>query len=417
MIKFITKLIIFASLLFLVGCVTDTPAQITGTPRTHRGISTTNYEEPFVYEEPQPVAYPVLYRGPGGNRAMLEPAEGAYLGGWLAPETAIRVFEFQADKRHAVFVNEINLGEDVPISWLLHNIASLTTPLFVVHPPRTDDFDDVPVTDLIIYLAQRLGSFNLPMFVAFYPTHDLPAAEYTLLFRMARNIFHTHAPMVSFVWMAPSHSATELNPFFPGHSAVDWVGISLFACWDAENYFTDILKMFEEFYMNFHHHAPVMILPLGVSHFTRGDYRYRLKQAAEEISRLYNALQSFPRLGLIVYADAFSVFRAGNDDFSVSIEPPLMNAYAAAIAGEFFLSSVEKNAANENRWIRSFYSGYVWEDRIYISTRTAENELNLPAPRQTIEINERFFADARRIPEKIIRICYERQVIFIENMP
>jgi hypothetical protein len=245
------------------------------------------------------------------------------------------------------------------------------------------------------------------MFVAFYPpeTHSMSAVEYTTFFRTARNVFLNHAPMTAFVWISPGYTATPLNPFYPGHNAVDWVALPLMACWSAENSFTDILGRLETFYDSFHRHKPIMVLPLGVSHFTRGDYRYRLNQAGEEITRIYRALQNFPRVGLIVYSDAFTISRAYTDDFSVLIEPQLITAYRKAVENEFFLSSLQREATSQAalRWVRLPNHGYYHDGRIYIPQAT-ENE--------TVELTE-----AQNLPEKIITACVLRQVIFVENKP
>ncbi|MCL2200151.1 MAG: hypothetical protein FWB80_14660 [Defluviitaleaceae bacterium] len=372
-------------------------------------------------EDVSPQAFTIFYRVET-SAAMYEPVEGIYLAAWLSESTGIREFEYAAGKRHAVFVNEMELGEELPISWLLHCIASLATPMLIIHPPTNPDLYDIPEVELLIYLAQRLGSFNLPMFIVFYPdeTHTRMPAEYTLLFRQARNTFHAHAPMAAFVWVAPSYTATPSSSFYPGHFAVDWVALPLLACWDYEKGFTDVLDNFETFYHSFHRHKPIMVLPLGVSHFTRGDYRYRIHQAAAEIAHIYKALQNFPRLGLIAYADNFTLNRVYRDDFSISVEPQLMVAYSHAITPDHFLQSLERNDtqnAERPNWVRSAHHGYIWEERIYIPIQTITAELSLHAPRQTIEINYSTVTDSRRISEKKITACFHNRVIYVDNLP
>jgi hypothetical protein len=404
-----------AILLFLTGCMTDNPPQIIGMPRLHGGfLQETIAEE---REEKGPREYTVFFKRGNERPAMYEPNEGAYIGAWLSPEASIRIFEHQAGKRHTVFVHEINLGDEVPVTWLLHCIASQATPLFVVYPPNDSDLLDIPPIELAAELAEQLGSFNLPMFIAFYPAkpeiHGLMPAEYSKLFSQSRNIFKAYAPMAAFVWAAPCHTATPKNPFFPGHNNIDWVALSLLAHWDTVNGYTDILANFEMFYTSFNEHAPLMILPLGISHFTRGDYTYRLSQAASEITRIYKALRSFPRLGLVAYGDAFTIVHSYSDDFSVSIEAELISAYAEAVACGNYLQSLHRNSNETERWVRSLHGGYVWEDRIYIPTELFENEFNHSAPRNAVTINNKTFVESRRIPDKDIYLCDERRVIFI----
>jgi hypothetical protein len=389
--------------------MTDNPPQITGMPRLHGGFLQETIAEEQIEKGPQ--EYTVFFRRENENFAMYEPSEGAYIGAWLAPETSIRVFEHQAKKRHAVFVHEIYLGDEIPITWLLHCIASLTTPLFIVHPPNNPDLVDIPPLELVVQLAQRLGSFNLPMFIAFYPAapenHGLMPAEYSHFFSQSRNIFSAHAPMAAFAWVAPCYSATPKNPYFPVNN-VDWVALPLLANWKPENDYTNIIANFETFYANFNEHAPIMILPLGVSHFTRGDYTYRLSQAAAEISHVYEALRYFPRLGLVAYGDAFTLANSFNDDFSVSIETELISAYSDAIACENFLQTLQRDSAKTTRWVRSSYRGYVWENKIYIPAE-------LVPSRQTVMINDSAFVEARRISDKKINLCTVKRVIYLDN--
>jgi hypothetical protein len=361
-------------------------------------------------EDTGPREFTVLYREDAAF-GRYEPSDGAYIGAWLIPEMTIREFEHETGRSHAVYVYEIVLGEEIPVSWLLHCIASVATPLFIVHPP--ENFEDVSEIDLIIQLAQQLGAFNLPMFITFYPEgHGMMPAEYSLLFRNARNIFLTHAPMSAFVWTAPA--GTSQN-YYPGHSAVDWVAVSLLAEWKDDG-FTDVLAEFDEFYNAFHENKPIMIFPFGVSHYSRNDYTYRVNQAADEISRLYDALDSYPRVGLIVYGDALTLLRAYSNDFSVSIESQLLNAYGNAIQNEYFLSSLERKTIENFRWVRSAYTGYFFEDEIYISQNTLQNELNFFSA-NLIEINENFFTEASEIDEKNIYVCYQQHVIYVDNLP
>jgi hypothetical protein len=260
-------------LLILAGCATENnPSHIIGTPRRSINVAYEEATEVYKAEESEPQQFAVLFREDANNTtryAMFEPSEGAYLAAWLSPDAAIRRFEYNAGKKHAVYIAEMYLCGEIPLTWLLHCIASLSTPMLIIHPPIYPD-DELPV-EQIVDIAQRLGSFNLPMFITFFPEHDFPAAEFTTIFRIARNAFITHAPQIAFVWVAPSYTATPQTPFYPSHNIVDWVALPLMACWTAENGFTDVISQLEVFYNSFSNYKPIMILPLGVSHFTRGD--------------------------------------------------------------------------------------------------------------------------------------------------
>ena len=449
----IMKFLVFAIVLaVLSGCATDSPAPIIGSPagqnRT-RSIAA-EYEEYEAYEsDPEPIPFAVLHKRNNTRLAMYEPADGVYLGAWLRPDTTFRAFENKVGKRHAVYVHEMYLDDDIPVNWLLQCIATLATPLFIVHPPQhVDEISDedleaedllmpsVPsffpffgeietpqpltIEEQVVILARRFGAFNLPMFVAFYPPgHGLAADEYLTLFRYARAVFMDYAPLTAFVWVAPDTRITPSSTFFPGNDSVDWVALPLFSGRNAYGFEKDILEDFRPFYMAFGEHKPIMLLPLGISHFSRADYVYNLHPAADEIRRVYHALgTAFPRVGMIVYGDAFIMTPGTNDDFSITLEQDLIETYRQIIDENHFITSIDKDASNGFRqastWVRSRFHGYYFENRVYIDTRTMENELGISAPRQTTEINGWHFVESQRIPGHTVIICETRGIIFVE---
>ncbi|MCL1878715.1 MAG: hypothetical protein FWF80_07645 [Defluviitaleaceae bacterium] len=400
------KLLALTLFILLTACATDNPPRFIGYTQD---ILLLESEENG--GETEPLAFDVFFRREGVNFAMYEPTEGAYAAAWISPDAGIRGFEYAAGMRHAVYVNEVYLGDDIDIAWLLHCISSLATPMFVVHPPENADVMDIPEIELAIILAQRLGSFNMPMFVVFYPEHDLMPAEFTILFRMVRNAFLAHAPTAAFVWAAPCYSATPQSAFYPGHFAADWVALPLLADWCAEEGFTDVMTGFEQFYAAFQEYKPIMVLPLGVSHFTRGDYSYRINEAAAEIGRIYAALENFPRVGLIAYADVLTLSRMYSDDFSVSREINLIRAYGEAASG--LLSSLSQIPEENSRWVRSAHRGYFFDDEIFISKHTLENELQIPTTlHQPAQFDNEVLFPADVIRKNIFA-CQTRRVIFI----
>jgi len=410
-----TFLLLLLFMLMLSACMIDTPAPITGTPRS-RSLEISPIEratvEPAYENENIPIQVAVLYQTGNAPRGVYEPSEGIYLAAWLAPHTSKRNFIQQSGKSHAVFVHEMHLDDEVPITWILQCIAALATPLFVVRPPLEEDCE-IPIGDKISYLAQRLGTFQLPMFVAFYPPgHEMAPREYYIMFRYARALFMAHAPQVTFVWVAPGVESTVQNPFFPGHDAVDWVGVSLFAGRNKYGFVQDVIEQFKPFYHRFEAHHPIMVLPLGISHFSRADHTYHLQEAAAEIIRVYRELASFPRLGLVAYADAFGIAQTARDDFAISIENELMSAYAKAISNSHFISALEKDTVNDPQWNRSAFLGYYWEGRIYIAPETLQ-ELSIPLPRSSVEINDATFVEASHISGADISFCDIRHVILV----
>jgi len=400
-------IVLLSAAFFLTACITENSSPIEGNMPTRRtAIAEVDAATDATDNEPMPVA--VLHKVADINRGIYEPTDGIYLGAWLAPHDNLRDFSNDVGRSHAVFVHEMDLDGEIPINWVLQCIASLAIPLLVVHPPAAQDYD-IPIGSYITYLAQRVGAFNLPMFVAFYPPgHGMGAPEYAVLFRQARALFLQHAPQAAFVWVAPSVESTHRNPFFPGHDAVDWVAVSLFAGRNAYGFSVDVIEAFEPFYRTFENLHPIMVLPLGISHFSRYDHAYHIAEAAAEILRVYNALMGFPQVGLVVYGDIFGIAQTAGNDFSITLEDGLMQAYSKAIASTHFLSIPETDTQPAQGWARSEFMGYYYDGRIYVDVRTlAERDISIP--RITVEINEGTFVNAELLTG--VRFCETRRVV------
>ena len=403
------------------ACVTDSTTYITGEPRsrtlgggqTRLGTANESPSDETAY--PMPVS--VLFPTQNMVRAMYEPSEGIHLAAWLPPAMELRSFVAQSGHNHAAFVYELPLCQPVPTSWVLQCMSVMAAPIFVVYPPH-QPCEETPIGETIAALAQAMGEFNMPMFVAFYPTtgyygHGLAPAEYSIIFRYARAIFMHYAPQVTFVWVAPSVNATIRNPFFPGHDAVDWIGVELLASRGSYGFTHCAIETFAPFYHMFAPHHPIMLLPLGVSHFSRHNHAYEVEEAEAEILRLYQALASFPRVGLVAYADAFGVARTGKDDFAITVEKRLVAAYNKAAYNPHFLPVLQTAESHTPRLARSPHLGYFWQGNMYISIATLA-ELNISAPRQTVEFGGSLFVCSSRISGRNVWFCEVRQVIMLD---
>lgn len=427
--KKITTICIILTTSLLTACATNNPVQITGTPPSRSVYFSATNDAPteeLQAEEAGPTPFAVLHKQEFAGLGKFEPSDGVYLGAWLRPYTTFREFEGMVGRRHAVYVYEMHLGDEIPVNWLLQCMAVLATPLLIIHPPvETTIFyidntppPTIPIETQIIALAQRLGALNLPMFVAFLPLgHGLDAGEYTTLFRYARGVFRDVAPLAAFTWVAPGTNATPSSAFFPGANAVDWVGVALFSERDEYGFAQDIIEVFEPFYRAFSGHHPIMILPLGVSHISSADYVFNLECASHELERVYSQLSTtFPRVGLIAYGDAFFMTAETSDGFSITLDKELTETYQHIIQDDHFITTLEKNTPAERspRWVRSHFHGYYFDGQTYVDVRTLNNELRVNPPRSTTAINGRPFAEAGRIAGFDISTCEAHRIIFVE---
>ena len=394
-------LLILFFILLLTGCTAIRSPFVAAEPEpTGRFVDTP--EEAITVEAVAdttgPVPFAVLYASDDIAWAMYEPATGAYVGAWLRPDMNKPDFERMIEERHAVFVLEMTLDDEFPTMWILQSIASQAVPLIVLRLPGDPD-DDFPLMELAMF-AYELGKFNLPAFIVFNPHtpgSSLCPADYVLLFRYARIIFRTYAPMAAFVWHGYDNMTTPDSPFYPGHDAVDWVSLKLLAPQNAEGFTNDIPEYLTPFYLSFQQYKPIILLPIGISHFSRRDYVYRVPEAAVELTRVYEALRGgFPRVRLVVYRDHGSTTPQG-DDFSLTREERLINAYRYIIADCHFIHRLEAGSTEGPIWMRSALHGYYHEGQVFIDREILTDRGHRPIPTATTEINGRIFVDIEAV--------------------
>ena len=398
------KLATLLLLFLLAGCAAIDPPFV-GTPRGRSDEAVPVYA---TLDDPTPMAVPVLFRQQGRALGLHEPTQGAFIGAWQEGDAFLspRLFNEATEKSHAIFTHEIVLGEALPFAWILQVMAADAMPLFILHD-NPELFDDLLPVDALSALAQALGSYDVPMFLAFFPQAGNPdkrADAFVTAFRLARIIFRVYAPQVAFVWVPPggSAAATPLHPYYPGHDVVDWVGLPLMQLRPREGTRRDLLEEMRPFYEAFHQHVPIMILPLGISHFSRALHRYYMDEAAADIRALYAALPAFPRVGAVVYRD-LPRFGANWDDLGITKECEIREAYAQAIQDTYFLSRAGAIAQDgaEAMWVRSTFHGYVYGGRFFVDVETIHQELNRVHRGASIEINGRLYVDINLVPHDI----------------
>ena len=414
--KILILLSAFFSLLILTGCVSIFPSPIRE-EADNQVVDVPVYAPAVevVAETTGPIPFAIQYLTNNIARAMYEPTGGTYIGAWLGPHTTKSNFEALTEKKHAVFARDFYIGDEFPTTWILQCIAAQAAPLIVLRLSSQQE-DAFPLAELAAF-AFELGNFNIPAFIVFNPLTldtEMYPEDYVLLYRYARIIFRSHAPMSAFVWHSYDNEATAESLFYPGHDAVDWVSLGILAPQGADGFLVDIPTYLTPFYLNWQYHKPIMLLPVGVGHFSRRDYVYRVPQAAVEITRVYEILRNnFPRLGLVVYRDHGSTTPQG-DDFSLTHETKLIHAYRDAIGDDHFISRVTSASEDGFAWKLSLFNGYYKDGEIYIDREVLTARGHNPIPSTTTTINERPHINVDAISGLKIAADHTRRIIYIQ---
>jgi len=340
-----------------------------------------------------PVRYSVFFESEPIRLAMHEPPSGTLIGMYTdtisLDNRVIRQVESLTGVSHATFMEAMLLGDPFPQMWILECMAEQKIPITVILPPEDGNPFNLQLMDTLSQTAAAFGSFNLPMFIVFYP---VPANsrwspdDYIAFFRHARAIFAVHAPKAAFIWSVDV-GLEDFKAFYPGELAADWVGLSVF-CQEP-----DTLERALEFYHTFQETAPIM-LNLGIAHFSIDGHRYSISEAAATLELIYKTvLEEFPRVRMINYMNLSLIDYSGHD-YRVSGDPALREAYRNSVQMPGFLTRLPNNIEDIDavQAIRSAYYAYIEDGHIYLDVRIVTEELGLSAPRDS-----RWIGGARRV--------------------
>ncbi|MDR1066788.1 MAG: hypothetical protein LBL35_05085 [Clostridiales bacterium] len=279
---------------------------------------------------------------------MYEPEEGCYVGAYILSDRSvdfdIEKFENLMKKRHELYAYHMNLGDKFPVNWVLSCVANMKTPYVILKTPRamsSDDWSELRKT------AESFNDFYVPMFVDFNPADvSAPPDAYVSAFKKARKMFAETASNVAFVWSVDVNDVEACEPYYPGDEWVNWVGVRIMESLDPDReYAGDALDGLDEFCAMFQRKKPVMLSRFAVSRVNSRDYAYYTDAAAKEIERVYNAVATkYPRVKGVIYMDfngiATGGIRENRDDFSITGDSRVIEAYGRAVSRRRFITGV-----------------------------------------------------------------------------
>ena len=338
--------------------------------------------------------------------AMYEPSKGSFIGMYTdafqrSDGRVIAAHEAVIGVRHAAFMEVMHIDGDFPLLWVLECIAEQKVPVIVILPPEEGDPFGNHWERTLTEAAIAFAEVPVPMFAVFYPVPPNPVwdvATYIAFFRYARAIFAIYAPHVAFVWTVDASKENfkeNFRNYFPGNLAVDWVGLTLFSeALEVPEYIT-------HFYNAFQRDKPIM-LNLGLSHFSTEDHRYRIAETVAALEQIYHTIQrEFPRVKMVNYMDVNRLDYDGHD-YRISMDIDLQAAYRDSVRG--FIVEFPRNFDDTLviQPIRSAYSAYIEDGRIYLDIRIVTSELGLSVPGLT-----RWIGGAQRVDAALLDIRTE----------
>lgn len=352
-----------ASFTITEGALAPTPAPSTPAPVARRGAGATGGATGAT-STPTPVR--TRYVDTSGTPSPAG-ASGIYLGVWQpgAPADMAQIsrFEARANKKVAI-VNYFWSWTQRLDPALLNNVDqhgsvsmltwAPTVPNATDADKRSHTFATIAAGDSDAYIqswARQLAAFNKPVLIRFAHEMNLPATpwgkdlpgngptDYVSAWRHIHDIFvREGATNVQWVW-CPNvfwNPETDFTPFFPGDQYVDWVALDGYN-WGGGNWMT-FDQLFRPSYDRITALSTRPVMLAEISSAEAGDGG---AMKAAWITDLLNAeLPTMPRIKALMW---FNEDWNGGDrmyDFRVESSPASQSAFAASVAGPYYLSSM-----------------------------------------------------------------------------
>jgi hypothetical protein len=309
--------------------------------------------------------------------ATLEPPIGCYIGAFIDRDQHLpRVFQGDnwqwhrypndfarvVGKSHSVYFMYLNYKKGVPIKWLKLCKQQNVIPQIAWEP---DSLNEVQDNSHLRNFAKALGALNWPVFVRFAsemngywtPYHNNPKL-YREKFRLIHNVLHRYSSKVATIWCVDGSSEKNMDAYYPGDNACDWVGINLYSTPFLDNnrtrtaFLDSPLQQLDPVYSKYSARKPIAICEYGASHMGAVDHVLRTNFAIEKMSQLYSALPVlYPRVKMIDWYDSDNLKNAPPgrrlNNYNLTATPTILSAYQKLIHSSYFIGNPESSRSSE----------------------------------------------------------------------
>jgi hypothetical protein len=323
----------------------------------------------FIHRVPTPQERAARY-----TRALFEPEVGCYLGAFIdfdstlntlqnpiklrdgTPHHLPETFERIVGKPHAMYFFYLGYGKNLPIEWVME-LGKRNKFVHIALEPN-NGLDKVKDDAYLNKLADDMKRSGAKIFLRFasemngtWTAYNKNPAEYRKKYKLVHDVMHRRAPNVATVWCPYTFPRNNIQDYYPGDDATDWVGINAYSVTYHNNNInapsefehpSDLIKPVYDLYAA---RKPMMICEYASTHYSKVEGRPRPDFALRKIVTLYNALpRIFPRIKCINYFDGnalqYAAERASND-YSVTNDPLVVAAYRWSVEPRYFLTTPE----------------------------------------------------------------------------
>lgn len=312
--------------------------------------------------DPKPTIRPVF------AGAKFEPPTGCYLGAYIELDPHLKQtytdqnqrvrklpeeFESIVKKPHAMYFFYLGYGTPLPTDWVM--MLNQQGKFVHVALEPNEGLQRVEDDLYLQSLASELQASGARIFLRFasemngtWTNYGGNPKLYREKFRLVANVMRRLAPNVAMVWCPYTTPRGNINDYYPGDDTVDWVGVNMY---NVTYFDQDLSKpakhikptdMLDFVYSRYAKRKPIMIGEYGTTHYSAAENKPAIDYAVQNISSLYNALRTkYTRVKAINYFNSnnLKVEHRQNNNYTVTSEPRVVEAYRSAIASDHFLSA------------------------------------------------------------------------------
>jgi hypothetical protein len=215
--------------------------------------------------------------------------------------------------------------------------------------------DEVKDDAYLRELADAMAQSDAKIFLRFASEMNGPwvayhgdPQKYVEKWRLVARVMHERAPNVALVWAPYALPINPIPDYYPGDEYVDWVGVNLYSV----TYFNQDPKQparqvhpmdkLDYIYDRYADRKPIMIAEYGATHYSALEDKLQVDFAKRCIFGLYRGWpRQYPRVKAIFYFNAnnMELEHRMNNNYSVTQNPEVLEAYRVAVSPPYFKSS------------------------------------------------------------------------------
>ena len=291
-----------------------------------------------------------------GELGPYEPARGCYIGAYIELDNntagEISTFEQLTTKKHATYFKYVGYGQPFPYKWVKDLHAQGALPHIAWEP--NEGLGPVRDDDYLHGWAQAAARTGKPIFLRYasemngnWMAYSGDPDLYIAKWRLVYNIMHEEAPNVIMIWCPYATPKATIPMYYPGDEYVDWVGVNLYSVYRADGDPSkppsdDPRELLKYVYDLFAYRKPIAVCEYAATHYCVATKEQVVDFCLDNMTKLYTALPTqFPRVRMINW---FSVDTTrnnlANNNYSVTDNAQVLQAYQKLISGDYFLSQV-----------------------------------------------------------------------------